>query len=293
MGATDPGWQRRFSRLFRAGTRKMLVVPMDDDLLSGPEYRLRDLAGVVTSIAKGGADTTVGFPGLYRHCSQGLQGLGTILNLTASTSRGIHTRKVLASTVEDALVLGVDAVAVHVNIGSQHEPEMLRILGETRSSCQRWGVPLMALMYPRTEPRTERDGADYSYEDLKEKDREKYAELVRHAARIGVELGGDIIHVPFTGDQTTFETVVESCVGVPVIFSCGKMRSIQLVLADAYTAMQAGAAGVSCGRNVFQRTDPIPVVRALSKIVHDDMMVNEAMKSAGIRAEEDPDATIN
>ena len=59
-----------------------------------------------------------------------IEGLGRIVNLTASTTIGKHTRKVLVASVEQAVRLGADAVGVHVNISSEYEHEMLRILAE-------------------------------------------------------------------------------------------------------------------------------------------------------------------
>jgi fructose-bisphosphate aldolase / 2-amino-3,7-dideoxy-D-threo-hept-6-ulosonate synthase len=42
-------------------------------------------------------------------------------------------------------------------------------------------------------------------------------------------------------------------------------------------AMDAGAAGTSIGRNVFQHENPSGIVSALSAMVHGDASVDEAM----------------
>jgi DhnA family fructose-bisphosphate aldolase class Ia len=43
-------------------------------------------------------------------------------------------------------------------------------------------------------------------------------------------------------------------------------------------ALEAGAAGVSIGRNAFQHKNPAKMVQALSKMVHAAATVEEALK---------------
>ena len=42
--------------------------------------------------------------------------------------------------------------------------------------------------------------------------------------------------------------------------------------------IEAGGAGVSIGRNVFQHRDPSRIVKAISRIVHGNAGVEEALK---------------
>jgi DhnA family fructose-bisphosphate aldolase class Ia len=214
----------------------------------------------------------MGFKGLFQKNDHEILHTSGILNLTASTTKSKHTRKVLISHVEDAVRLGMDAVAVHVNIGSEYETEMLKILGDISNECDLLAMPLMALMYPRTE----HNGVDYNYEDLKKDQPEKYAEIVRHTARVGVELGADIIKTQFTGDPETFHTVIESCYDVPIVTAGGPLVLADKMLENACYAIQAGASGVCFGRNVFNRRNSTPYVRALRKIVHDGCTLDDA-----------------
>ncbi|HLD82277.1 MAG TPA: 2-amino-3,7-dideoxy-D-threo-hept-6-ulosonate synthase [Patescibacteria group bacterium] len=267
------GKTKRLGRLFYPATKKMVLVPLDDALLAGPEGGLRDAQEKVRQIVAGGADAIMGFPGLFQHCNQQIQNISGILNLTASTTRGAHTHKVLISSVEEAVKLGMDGVGVHVNISSKYESEMLSHLGKISRECERYGMPLMALMYPRSE----HDGVDENYESLLESQPEKYAELVRHAVRVGVELGADIIKTKFTGSTESFRTVIESAMGVPVVIAGGMMMEPEKMLRCAFDAIQAGASGISFGRNVFHRKDSALYVKALKKIVHENGTVEEAM----------------
>jgi DhnA family fructose-bisphosphate aldolase class Ia len=43
-------------------------------------------------------------------------------------------------------------------------------------------------------------------------------------------------------------------------------------------AIQAGGAGASIGRNVFQAPDPTKMVQAIAKIVHEGYSVKDALR---------------
>jgi len=86
--------------------------------------------------------------------------------------------------------------------------------------------------------------------------------VVAHAARIGAELGADIIKANFTGDIQSFRGVIESC-PVPVVIAGGpKCKTSQEVLQTTHDALAAGAAGLSIGRNVFQHETPALMIKS-------------------------------
>jgi fructose-bisphosphate aldolase/2-amino-3,7-dideoxy-D-threo-hept-6-ulosonate synthase len=102
--------------------------------------------------------------------------------------------------------------------------------------------------------------------------------VVKLAARAGAELGADIIKTNYTGDPDSFREVTKGC-PVPVVIAGGpKMSTTRDVLQMVRDAIDAGGAGTSIGRNVFQASNPTKMVRAFSKIVHEGASVEEAMK---------------
>jgi fructose-bisphosphate aldolase/2-amino-3,7-dideoxy-D-threo-hept-6-ulosonate synthase len=104
---------------------------------------------------------------------------------------------------------------------------------------------------------------------------------VAHAARIGAELGADIIKTNYTGDPDTFKHVLESC-PAPVIIAGGpKTETPQETLQMVYDSMRVGAAGLSIGRNVFQHKNQTVMVKALVAIVHGNATVEQASKIVG------------
>ena len=91
-------------------------------------------------------------------------------------------------------------------------------------------------------------------------------------------MGADIVKVPYTGNPETFRLAVEGS-PVPVVIAGGpKMKSEKEVLEMVYGAIQAGAAGLSIGRNIFQAKDPTKMVRAMALIVHEGKSVEEALE---------------
>jgi DhnA family fructose-bisphosphate aldolase class Ia len=100
---------------------------------------------------------------------------------------------------------------------------------------------------------------------------------VKHAARVGAELGADIVKVVYTGSVDSFAKVVQGC-PVPVVIAGGpKMNSDEDIFKMVEGALKAGAAGVSIGRNAFQHKTPEKMVAALCKMVHKGASVKEAV----------------
>ena len=153
----------------------------------------------------------------------------------------------------------------HVNVGAIEEDRMLTTLGKVSDECDVYGIPLLAMMYPRG-PKIQN---------------EHDAKLVAHAARIGAELGADIIKTNYTGDVESFKAVVESC-SVPVIIAGGpKAKTAKDILQMTFDSIKAGGNGLSIGRNVFQHEAPTQMIKALSSIVHNGASVEQANSMLG------------
>ena len=242
---------------------------MDHGLTVGTIKGLEDLADIVDKVAIGGANAVLMHSGMVGagHRQYG-QDIGLIIHLSGATSLTPDPdRKVLVCSVERALKMGADGVSIHINIGADEEPEMLQDAHRVVESSREWGLPLIAMMYPRGK---------------KIKD-ENAPEVVNIAVRAGAELGADIVKTNYTGDIDSFKYIVKS-VHVPVIIAGGpKTDTIQDLLQLVYDSIQAGGRGVAFGRNVFQAEDPIKIVKALSKIVHHDYTVGEVLKEYQIK----------
>jgi DhnA family fructose-bisphosphate aldolase class Ia len=264
LSIASVGKLRRFNHIFPESSGKTVTVPLDDSLIFGPVGGLERVPDKLLKIIQEPPDAILAFQGLFRTCATSLSMVPMIVNLTASTCRSQHTRKVLVSTVERAVQLGADAVAVHVNVTSKFEREMLKMLGSAVHDCEVYGMPLLAIMYPRRESST----GDDNYDTLRESDRHKYAELVAHAVRIAADLGADFIKTKYTGDPESFSGVIEAANPIPVIIAGGPAVPFRALMQIAFDSISVGGAGVSFGRNVFSRDEPQPYITALKSIVH-------------------------
>ncbi len=260
------GKKIRIERIVNRETGNTVIVPMDHGVSMGPIEGLINLPKTINAVAEGGANAVVLHKGIVAFGHRGYgRDIGLILHLSASTSLAPDpNEKVLVCTVEEAIKLGADAVSVHVNVGSKTEAEQLKALGEISKICSEWGMPLLAMMYPRG------DGID-QYDE----------KAVALAARVGAELGADIVKTNYTGSVESFRRVVKGC-PVPVVVAGGpKMGSEEELLRMVRDAMDAGARGVAIGRNIFQANDPTKMTRAVSLIVHENASVEEALEVLG------------
>jgi fructose-bisphosphate aldolase / 2-amino-3,7-dideoxy-D-threo-hept-6-ulosonate synthase len=245
--------------------KKMLCIPMDHGISNGPILGLEDPHTMIYQCENAGLTCILVNKGIIKTLPRPTR-IGLIAHLSGSTSLGPSpNKKVLMGSVEEALRLGADAVSVHINIGAKEEPDMLQKLGAISDQCTQWSIPLIAMMYPRGE--NIKDPYD--------------PEVVAHAARIGAEAGADIVKAVYTGDITSFRKVTKSC-PVPVVIAGGpKVNTDHEIIRMCADAMNAGAKGVTFGRNIFQHENPPAIVKALHKVVMGGKNPDEVIEELG------------
>jgi predicted phospho-2-dehydro-3-deoxyheptonate aldolase len=254
----------RLERIIDRNSHRTVIIPMDHGVTVGPIEGLADMRSAISKVVAGGANAILMHKGVVRAGHRGGgKDVGLIIHLSAGTSISPDPNaKELVCTVEEAIKFGADAVSVHINLGAETDKEMLGQLGFISERCLQWQMPLVAMMYTR---------------GPKIKD-EYDVNNVKHAARVGAELGADIVKVTYTGSVDSFSEVVQGC-PVPVVIAGGpKMDSDQDIFKMVDGALKAGAAGLSIGRNAFQHKKPDKLVQALSKMVHKNASVEEAVK---------------
>jgi fructose-bisphosphate aldolase/2-amino-3,7-dideoxy-D-threo-hept-6-ulosonate synthase len=261
---SEIGKRVRMERIIDRDSGNTVIIPLDHGISVGPIKGLVNLPDMVNKVAKGGANAVLQQKGMVRHGHRGYgRDVGLIVHMSASTSLGPDpNNKVQVCQVEECLKMGADAVSVHINIGSETESDQLSILGCVSERCDFWGMPLVAMMYPRGKSIANPNDV----------------EVVSHAARAGAELGADIVKTNYTGDPDTFRRVVEGC-PVPVVIAGGPKTETDMQFLEMIEgALEAGGRGVAIGRNVFQHDDPIKMTMAISAIVHQDKTAQEAIK---------------
>ena len=227
------GKKIRLERIFNRKTKRTVIAPMDHGVSSGPIKGIIDMDKTVESISRGGANAILMHKGIVAQGHRGYgNDIGLIVHLSASTSL------------------------------SPDPPEMLMELGEISETCDYWGIPLLAMMYPRGQ----------------KVESEHDVNMVKHAARVGSELGVDIVKTNYTGDPESFREVVEGAL-VPVVIAGGpKVETNRELLEMVEESLSVGGAGVAFGRNLFQAANPGKITRAIAEVVHNEMSVDEALE---------------
>jgi len=255
---------RRLRRIF-AQDGKGLIVAIDHGLLDGPVKGLEHPEATIEKIVAGGANAVLTSYGLARRFAAELAGLGLIMRVdggsTGLGSKGGPGR--IFFTVEDALRLGADALAVSAFPGADDEADTLQNLAMVAGEAHEWGLAVLGEMVP--------GGFDSPAEM-------RTADTVAIATRIGAELGADVIKTPYASG---FEAVTSTSY-VPVVILGGAKRGKERdMLADIKSAIDVGASGVAIGRNIFQADDPGAMTAAVASIVHQNASVDEAMEVLG------------
>jgi len=216
------------------GNGRLLIVPMDHPISDGPiTGGFQALDGLVEQLAAGGADGVILHKGALRHVQpKRFRRISLIVHLSASTANASDPdEKYLVTKVEEALRLGADMVSVHVNLGSRREPQQIADLASVSDACDRWNVPLLAMMYPRG-PKITRPGDPA---------------LVAHAVTVAAELGADLVKTVAPEPISALSEITSSC-AVPVLVAGGPgTGTIESFTARLAVAVDCGASGAAAG----------------------------------------------
>lgn len=155
-------------------------------------------------------------------------------------------------SVERAIYLGASAVGYTVYVGSEHEETMMKEMANIVGEAHEKNMPVVGWMYPRGK-----------HVDGKETSRD----VVAYAARMGLELGADIVKLPYTGDVESFSWVVKSAGKTLVVAQGGAKKEETEFIKEAEQILRAGAAGMAVGRNIWQSKNPLEVANKLAKVI--------------------------
>jgi len=243
---------RRMDRIFGKDGRTVIVA-MDHGTGLNVLPDLNDTGSVLEKIVKGGADAVLTSYGIASRFERELFGTGLILRLDGgNSSLTSNTAGNAVLSPEDALRMGCDGCACMGFPGAPNEVANLTQLSRYAVEAHGWGMPLLAEMLP----------GGFGPEPA------KTVENMRLSARIGAECGADIIKTIYVGSVKEFKTVVDGCFRPLIILGGEKSSDLAGLFQVIEQAMQAGAAGVAIGRNVWKHKDPMGVVQALVELVH-------------------------
>ena len=244
----------RLRRLFRHPDGRLFAVPLDHSVTDGPVTRHGDLDALVGELGGNGVDAVVLHKGSLRFVRpHWFADTSLIVHLSASTARAADPdAKFLVATVDEAVRLGADAVSVHVNLGCETEARQIADLARTAEACERWNLPLLAMVYPRG-PRMGNG---------------RHPDLVAHAVTIAADLGADMVKTVLPEPVSALGDITRGC-PIPVLVAGGaSAAATDDLFGRVRAAIDGGAAGIAVGRNVFQASDPGAMTRKLADLVH-------------------------
>jgi DhnA family fructose-bisphosphate aldolase class Ia len=245
-----------------------IICALDHGMTS-PTF-LEPLADIATRAAEtvgGGANVIMMSKGMIRVAEPAFSPTTSLaLLLSASGNPGGDRPEIVQiAEVEEALVLGADAVVLFTALGGDTEPGMIDILANVGRESSALGMPFIAeAEFPTTYATVEELKQQYGFEYL------------RRNVRLCAELGADIVKTNWPGDPDSFGKLVEAANGIPVVLAGGTRLEDDELLGRMQVAVEAGAIGCSVGRNIFMHTSPEAITRALARVIRERWTADKA-----------------
>ena len=250
----DWGLKNRLSQIFDPKTGKTVMLAIDHGYFQGPTTGLERVDVNIVPLTPY-ADTLMLTRGILRSVIPPSFGRGIVLRASGGPSILKElSNEHIALDIEDAVRLNAAAVAVQVFVGGEFETQSVNNMTRLVDMGNRYGVATLAVTAVG-------------------KDLVRDARYMRLATRMCAELGATYVKTYYTDKD--FDTVAASC-PVPLVIAGGKKLPELDALKMAFNAIDQGAAGVDMGRNIFQADDPIAMIQAVRKVVHEDMSPEDA-----------------
>ena len=274
------GKQRHLSRLINPETGRGFCIAFDHALQLGPTAGLLHPEETLQCMTEAGVDAVILPLGSAMRFGAELarkRGPALILRLDQTTMwrEGTplaypdgHTR--LVASVEDAVMLGADAVITYLFVAPENpelETRSFQDCAQVNAAARHFGIlHIIETMGARGGLAKDVFAPDF----------------VAFHARIGVEMGADIIKTDWPGSAEGLRPITQSS-PVPVLIAGGSSRGADLdVLTLVADVMAGGAAGILFGRNIFQAKKPLAVMKACRRIIHDGLSGAEAARAVGL-----------
>ncbi|NTV02239.1 MAG: 3-hydroxy-5-phosphonooxypentane-2,4-dione thiolase [Chlorobiaceae bacterium] len=252
----DWGMKNRLARIFRPETGRTVMFAIDHGYFQGPTTGLeRPDVNIVPLMPH--ADAIMLTRGILRTTVPPTLNKAVVMRCSGGPSilKELSDEE-LAVDIEDAIRMNVACITLQVFIGGEYETRSIRNMTRLVDMGLRYGIPTMAVTAVG-------------------KEMVRDAKYFRLATRICAELGAQLVKTYYVEED--FETVVASC-PVPIVMAGGKKLPELDALTMSYNAIREGAAGVDMGRNIFQSDAPLAMMKAVNKIVHENLTPAEAFE---------------
>lgn len=250
----DWGMKARLSNIFRPESGRTVMLAFDHGYFQGPTKGLERMDLTIAPLAPY-CDVLMCTRGGLRTVIQPETKKPVVLRCSAGNSVLTELSNELISVeIDDAIRLGASAMAAQVYIGAEYEHKSIANVVKLIDVGTRYGIPTMAVTGV---------GADMARD----------ARYFGLATRIAAEIGSQLVKSYYVDEG--FEKIVLGC-PVPIVIAGGKKLPERDALEMAYRAIDQGAVGVDMGRNVFQSTNTVGMLKALEQVVHYGMTGEDA-----------------
>jgi len=154
-------------------------------------------------------------------------------------------------TVKEARKLGASAVGYTIYVGSEYENEMLKEFEEIEREAHKLGMPVIAWIYPRG----------------KSVEKEKEDDLMMYSARIGLEIGADIVKLKYSGNLKALKKAVAAAGRCKIVVAGGIKVEEKDFLKQCKEIVETGVLGMAVGRNIWKSKNPEKLSKETRKII--------------------------
>lgn len=256
----DWGLQNRLSRIIRPTDGHTVMLAVDHGYFLGPTRKLEVPRKTIEPLIPY-ADALMITRGVVRTSIDPGSNVPIVLRVSggASVLNEDLSHEAVTTSMDDALRINASAVAMSIFVGAPHEHDSLVNLGALVNEGASRGMPVLAV----TAVGKELEKRDARYLSL--------------ACRMAAEFGAHFVKTYYC--DPGFEKVVESC-PVPIVVAGGPKLDTEMdALELTYDAIQAGAAGVDMGRNIWQSDHAVGMIRAVRSVVHERASPKEAFEA--------------
>lgn len=254
----DWGMKNRLARIFNQKTGRTVMLAIDHGYFLGPLSKLEEPAKTIAPLVEY-TDALMLTRGILRNCVD--SGITCPIVLRVSGGNSIIgddlSHEGITVSIRDAVRLNVSAVALSIYVGAKYEHQTLTNLAKLIDEAEDFGMPVLAVTAVGKE--------------LEKRD----ARFLALSCRIAAELGARFVKTYYCDD---FDKVVKGC-PVPLVIAGGpKLNSEQDAIRLAGDAIKRGAKGVDMGRNIWQSSAPVAMIKAIRAVVQDGASAQKACK---------------
>jgi len=255
ISSMDWGMKNRMSKIIRQQDGRCVMLAVDHGYFLGPTEGLEIPNRTIKPLLPY-ADSLMVTRGILRTSVNPSTDVPIVLRVSGGTSIVGEdlSNETITTSIEEAIKLNACCLAISIFVGSKYEHQTLASLSRLVDEGEKYGIPVLAVTAVG-------------------KDMIRDARYLALACRVAAEQGAHIVKTYYCDN---FESVVEGC-PVPLIIAGGKKLPNEIdALKLTYDAIEHGAAGVDMGRNIWQSSYAVAMIKSVRSIVHNNLDLREA-----------------